>query len=108
MMVIGDMVAALDGEIEPLFGTKRNAIALSAFGFSSTVTVKTHSVGPPVTPYVTPGSTGKGDPPLKSAAVTPLTGELNVAVTGMTVLSVEPTVAAPASTDDVSVGCGGV
>ena len=95
-------VFAGGGDIEPLPAAKPRQYDLSMRGLGSTVMVSTHSVGPPVTAYVTPGSVGNGTPPLKSAAVTPVTGESKVAVTAM-VLSV----VAPGAEVDVKVALGG-
>lgn len=65
----------------PLLPDMPNVNGLLTRGFWSTLTVSTHSVGPPDTAYVTPASTGNGEPLLKSDGVTPVTGALNVAVT---------------------------
>ena len=65
------------------------------------MTFRTHSVGPPVKSYVTPGS-ANGTPPLKSAGVTPVTGPLKVAVRAMAVSLVSPD-----PEDDVRVRDGG-
>ena len=69
------------GEMLPLLSTTWNENGFATRGVSSTLTVSTHSVGPPDTAYVTPASTGNGAPPLKSEGVTPVTGALKVAVT---------------------------
>ena len=95
-------VFAGGGDIEPLPAAKPRQYDLSTRGLGSTVMVSTHAVGPPVTAYVTPGSVGNGTPPLKSAAVTPVTGESKVAVTAI-VLSV----VAPGPDVDVKVALGG-
>ena len=78
--------------------------SLTTRGFSFTVTVRTHSVGPPVTAYDTPASTGNATPPLKSASVIPVTGPSNVAVMPITLFVVAPPVVPDA---DVIVGFGG-
>ena len=95
--------AALDGAMTPLSSAIRKLNARVVLGSAASVTVSTHSVGPPVTAYATPVSTGNGVPPLKSAAVTPVTGALNVAVTGMVVL-----VVVPVPTEDDSIALGGL
>ena len=98
----GATAACGSGLIAPEPAAKSKVIAMGSRGFVSTLTVSTHSVGPPVTAYVTPGTLGNAVPSLKSATVTPVTGESKVAVTAI----VESDVV-PGPDDDVRVAWGG-